>query len=229
MNNWARPPERALIMHFTHITNMPAILASGRLIADSSVAALLVTNVGATDIKAARRQRRVSCPPFGMVADYVPFYFAQRSPMMYRIACEHRDQAADRYPGGDDPLVYLVSSVDRVHDAGLAWAASDGNCAASLTRFTRSLHDLAELVDWPLMGEEIWKNLPDDRDRVRRRMAEFLVHREFPLDLVTGYVVRTPSRKEELRQVLRSAGAPRAYVDVRPSWYYGYAPGEVSK
>ncbi|WP_347667742.1 DUF4433 domain-containing protein [Micromonospora sp. B11E3] len=182
-------------MHFTHIDNVPIILAAGRLLADTTVGDRLVTNVGALDIKASRRARRVTCPPGGVVADYVPFYFASRSPMMYRIACEHRDGKVGCYAGGDDPLVYLVSSVERVHTAGVSWVASDGNCAASLTRFSPILDDLADLVDWPLLDERIWKNTPEDPDRVRRRMAEFLVHLEFPLRCSPG----TPSGRHNGR------------------------------
>jgi hypothetical protein len=107
--------------------------------------------------------------------------------------------------------------------------ASDGNCAASLTRFSRSIEDLANLVDWPLMTARIWKNVPDDQDRVRRRMAEFLVHREFPLSLILGYAVRTEARKSELEKILRSTGMIDPYVGVRPDWYYGYSPGEVKR
>lgn len=227
MREAVRPPDRALIYHFTHIANVPSILRTGRLMAETLTGTNLVTDVGDTEVKAKRRLRTIDCPPGGVVADYVPFYFAPRSPMMYRIACDYRDGIAGRYPGGDDPLVYLVSSVDRVASAGLAWVCSDGNCAASLTRFATTLEELAERVDWPLMAEEIWKDTPEDMDRRRRRMAEFLVHREFPLDLVAGYAVRTDERKRELKQILVSAGVPDAYVDVRPHWYYGYSPREV--
>lgn len=215
-------------MHFTHVDNLPRILADGCLRADNAVGARLVTDIGAQDIKEQRRRRTVPCPPGGVVADYVPFYYAERSPMMYRIACEHRDGVAGRYPGGDDPLVYLVSSVDRVHGAGLKWVASDGNCAVKITRFTNVLDDLAALIDWPLMRQRIWKNEPDDQDRMRRRAAEFLVHREFPIRLVLGYVVRTPTRQQQVERILHAAGIADPYVSVRRSWYYGFAPGEVN-
>ncbi|NBE81644.1 type II toxin-antitoxin system toxin DNA ADP-ribosyl transferase DarT [Micromonospora rubida] len=227
MAGTARPAKQHLIMHFTHIDNLPAVLTAGRLFADNGVGSWLATNVGAIDIKASRRARPVPCPPGGVVADYVPFYFAPQSPMMFRIACEHRDGKVGCYPGGDDPLVYLVSSVELVHAAELGWVASDGNCAATLTRFSPALNDLADLVDWPLLKERIWRNTPEDPDRVRRRMAEFLIHREFPLGLLTGYAVRTPARQEQLTQVLRAAGIIDAYVGVRPDWYYGYQRREV--
>ncbi|WP_431882205.1 type II toxin-antitoxin system toxin DNA ADP-ribosyl transferase DarT [Micromonospora gifhornensis] len=202
MANDAGRPKPTLIKHFTHIDNLPAILAAGRLFADNAVGGRLAMNVGATDIKASRRERIVTCRPGGVVADYVPFYFAERSPMMYRIACEHRDGKAGCYPDGDDPLVYLVSSVERVHEAGLSWVASDGNCAHHLSNFCRSLNELEEFVDWPLMRERIWRNLPEDADRVRRRMVEFLVHRELPVDRLLGYAVRTPERETQLKRAL---------------------------
>ncbi|SBT54890.1 type II toxin-antitoxin system toxin DNA ADP-ribosyl transferase DarT [Micromonospora narathiwatensis] len=224
-----RQPQPTLIMHFTHIDNLSAILKAGRLFSDSSVGPQLATNVGAVEIKARRRERPVPCPPGGFVADYVPFYFAPRSPMMYRIACDHRDGKPGCYLGGDDPLVYLVSSVEQVHAAGLSWVASDGNCAVGLTTFSIEFDELATLVDWPLLQAEVWKNIPEDMDRMRRRAAEFLVHREFPLDLLAGYAVRTAERQEQVRQVFRDAGMIEPYVAVRPDWYYGYMRREVRR
>jgi ssDNA thymidine ADP-ribosyltransferase, DarT len=74
-------------MHFTHIDNLPQILTTGALSADVNVGGRLVREVGDRTIKAARRCYVVPCGPGGHPADYVPFYFAPRSPMLYRIAC----------------------------------------------------------------------------------------------------------------------------------------------
>jgi hypothetical protein len=114
--------------------------------------------------------------------------------------------------------VHLVTSVDRVVAVGSTWFASDGNAAAAITQFTDEAADLDGLVDWPLMGEELWADTHDDRDRQRRRMAEFLVLDHVPLALIAGYAVRTAEREAEVRPIV---GAD-AYVAVRTSWYYGY-------
>ena len=128
MASQLRPPNRALIMHFTHIDNMPSILAAGQLVADTEAqTAGLATDVGDAGVKARRRTISVNCGPGGYVADYVPFYFAERSPMMYRIACDHRDGVPGRYPDGDDPLVYLVSSVGRACLGGERRQLRDGS------------------------------------------------------------------------------------------------------
>jgi hypothetical protein len=217
----ARPPDRALIYHFTHLDNLASVLAVGRLLSDTAMQAQGgFTEVGDLTIKARRRQCTVTVGPGGMAADYVPFYFAPRSPMMYRIHRDHRDQVEGRYPGGIDPLVYLVSSVDTVVTAGLGWAASDGNCSMATTRHTASEAELSGLVDWPLMAEVYWKNTKEDGDRMRRRAAEFLVHTEFSLDLVLGYAVRTMERAGELADLLQAHGRGNSYRSVRPDWYF---------
>lgn len=219
----ARVEPRALLYHFTHVDNLSAILDSKRLVADGVTRESgLVTDVGDRDVKASQRARAVPIPPGGVVADYVPFYFAPRSPMMFRIACDHRDAVPGRYPGGDDPLVYLMTSVDLLGPLGAAWIATDGNAASSVTEFTSNPTALRDLIDWPLMEATCWHNTPEDLDRQRRRMAELLVHREFPVELITGIATRTPSRERDVRRVLAGHGLGNLYVGVRPAWYYGY-------
>lgn len=63
------------IMHFTHIRNLPGILAAGCLQADSLVdrSSALKVEAADLDIKAARKRVPVPLAPYGCVADYVPF------------------------------------------------------------------------------------------------------------------------------------------------------------
>lgn len=210
------------IYHVTHIDNLASIVADGSLRCDADARrGLISTEVGDVGIKEHRRGCAVPVGTGGTVADYVPFYFGRRSPMIYRIACDHRDGIADRYSGGDRPLIYLATTVGAVVDADLPWVACDGNAAAATSRFTDAVGDLPDLVDWALMTAERWNNVSADPDRQRRRMAEMLVHRSVPLPVIRGYAAYSEAHAERTRGVL-AGHVPADRVIVRPGWYYGY-------
>jgi hypothetical protein len=210
-------PSSHAIMHFTHVKNLPGILAEGCLQADNLVArgSRLVVEAADLSIKASRRQIPISLSPGGCVADYVPCYFAPRSPMLFKIS----KGTVPGYTDGQDPLVYLVSTVETVARAGLRWLFSDGNCAAGVTQVFSDLSLLDSVVDWRVMRAQIWKNTADDPDRMRRRMAEFLVHERLPVSCLLGALVRTPGMKAGVEAVLAKHGVP-LQVALRPSWYY---------
>lgn len=213
------------IYHFTHLDNVEAIFATGHLACDLMAReGLTRTEVGDPAIKQSRRQRAVLAGPGGQVGDYVPFYFATRSPMMYRIACEHRDGRPNCYPGGDRPLVYLVTTVRAVVDTGADWVATDGNAATATTEFTADLRMMEEMIDWPLLVAERWNNTPEDMDRQRRRQAEFLVHQRVSTQAISWIGVHDDSRRAQVGEMLRDHPLGRRII-VRPTWYYGYERG----
>lgn len=206
-----------LIYHFTSIENLPSVLADGKLSCDSNVGKRGVLKVEAGDrgIKDWRRRVTVPVHPYGCPADYVPFYYAPRSPMMLKI----KSGQVPTYSGGQRPLIYFVSSVRRVADAGLAWVCSDGNCANSLTSFYDDLDSLEQNIDWAVMELRIWKDTADDPDRMRRRMAEFLVYEELPLDLVAGIGTFDDATADKVRDQFEQHGRV-THVATKRDWYY---------
>ena len=213
------------IYHFTHVDNLAAIRVAGLLRCDAVAReGMTKTEVGARDIKEWRRQRTIPIEPGGHVGDYVPFYFATRSPMMYRIACDRRDNIPGRYTGGDKPLVYLVTTVGAVVAAGSTWVATDGNAATATTEFTSDLDDMARMIDWPLMTAERWNNTPEDLDRQRRRQAELLVYGELPLPVIRWVAVHSDQHASQVDKLLTDHALGQRII-VRPTWYYGYERG----
>lgn len=209
------------IFHFTHIDNVANIAAAGHLLCDSNARSALRQEVGDPVIKEARRQRVIPVGPGGRVGAYVPFYFSWRSPMMFRIACDHRDRVDGRYPDGDRPLVYFATTVERVVEAGLPWVATDGNAATAMTEFSTDITRLDTMVDWDLMRAELWNSTPDDPDRQRRRMAEFLVAERTPLSIFQWVATYDDAHAARVQELL--ARHPLGMkVLVRPAWYYGY-------
>lgn len=219
-------PRCGLLFHFTHVDNLPAILDAGALLSDTVVCArgLLSNEAGDPEIKERRRRQPVTCPPGGVVADYVPFYFAARSPMMYKLYAG----GVPSFTGDHRDLVYFVSEVSHMLAADVPFAISDRNAAKALADFTndvRVLGDLAtdapqsDFVDWPLMKARMWNNTLEDGERMERRMAEFLVHGEVPFDLVVRVAARSDDRKARIERLFAEAGVDLTVI-VRSDWYY---------
>ncbi len=208
-------PIRGLLFHFTHVTNLESITTQG-LVADSRVPDDgFTTEVGLPRIKAGRRERPVPCGPGGVVADYVPFYYAARSPMLYSI---HKGNVPS-YEGGQDDIVYLVSHIDRIVELGLTFVFTDRNAYWQHADFSDDIGRIDELVDWGLMEQTMWNNTPDELDRRERRMAEFLVHRQVPWDALLGVAAFDEARSERAAQILDSVGIT-TIVRVRRGWYF---------
>ena len=127
------------MLHFTHVDHLVAVAQHG-LLSDTVARAcgLLTNEVGNREIKERRRRRVVPIAPGGVVADYVPFYFAPRSPMMYSI---HRGNVPE-YPDGIEPLVYLVTTIERLFVLGCAVLTTDRNAVLGYAEFHRGLDSL---------------------------------------------------------------------------------------
>jgi hypothetical protein len=200
------------IYHFTDFANLERILTAGAL--QCHKVAPTKVDIGNSSIKENRQNRDVPCGLRGKVCDYVPFYFAPRSPMLYSIMRGNVE--------GVDPdqrrLVYFVSSTEALYNAGLECVFTDGNAAVLITDFDDDPANLDTLVDWPLMKATYWYNTAEDPDRRRRRMAEFLVHDGVPLDLFTEVGVFSSGIATAIVDGLGDA-FPVPFV-VRRDWYF---------
>jgi hypothetical protein len=206
----------APIYHITHIRNLEGILQHGGLWCDAERTSrgLTPTNIAHATIKQQRTNTLVPVGRRGCVANYVPFYLAPRSPMLYAI---HKG-FVDGYSEGQTPILHLVSDTAEVGRNGLPFVFTDGHAATPISRFFTDLNDLNQ-IDWPLMNSTYWNNTEDDGDRKRRRQAEFLVHGFFPWSLFSTIGVCTADIGQKVRSLLaRSPHIPK--VHVAPPWYY---------
>lgn len=203
-------------MHFTHVSHLAAIAQAG-LLSDTAAQAApsFVVEAGNVGIKEQRRRRVVPVPPGGVVADYAPFYFAPRSPMMSAIA----NGKVPNYAGSCDELVYLVSSVERITELGLPAVFTDRNAVLRVAKFSTEPADLDTMIDWDLMKAAYWNNTDTEPDRRERRMAECLVHGRVPWSGFLGVSTKDEERARQARTALASVGA-KASVGVRPAWYF---------
>lgn len=209
-------PLPTRVMHFTHVTHLHTIVQLGLLCdAHAHRDGALVAEVGDHGVKRRRRERPVPCPPGGVVADYVPFYYAPRSPVMFKL-----DRGGvPTYQDGCAELVYLATSVERLAATGQTLVFTDSNAALKVARFSNDVSEIDELVDWPLMSERMWNSTPDDPDRMDRRMAECLVHHAVPWAAVEMVVAKSEACASTALRALATVGATTPVV-VRPGWYF---------
>lgn len=200
------------IYHITHTRNLEHILAEEGLHSDRSAQELKAVNIGHKHIKERRLRRPVPIGPKGTVGDYVPFYFAPRSPMLYAIS----RNAVEGYADGQSPVIYLCSTAEAVVRSGLRWVFTEGHADMDYTDFFDDLKDL-DKIDWKLMEARYWHDTDEDPDRKRRRQAEFLVHEFFPWKLVSYIGVYDYATAETVRKILQGDN-PK--IGIERGWYY---------
>lgn len=214
------------IYHITHVANLPMILREDGLLCDAVAErrSLCAQSIAHDSIKDRRKLRSVrtlaGCPvaASGMVADYVPFYFCNRSPMLGAI---HKGLVSG-YEGGQRDVIYLVARAERVAAARADWCFTDGHAVEAVTDFFSDLRDLKQ-VDWKAVETWRWGGrwLLSDPDVKRRKQAEFLVHERFPWTLVQSIGVLDTGMATRVRAMLTEA-AHKPGVTIEPKWYYNY-------
>jgi hypothetical protein len=204
------------IYHITHIRNLPSILKDGGLWCDRVVMERNLAHVGIAHqhIKDRRAQKQVPCAPGGVVADYVPFYFAPRSPMLYVIS----RGGVENYSEGQQPILHLVSSAEAVFAAGLPFTFTDGHADVDISRYFTDLQDLNQ-IDWNIMASKYWHDTDQYGDRKRRRQAEFLVREFFPIALIETIGVINQAMVRQVTGLLQPL-AKKPSVQAMPAWYY---------
>ena len=210
----ASRPVPTEVVHFTHIHNLEGIIESG-LHSDAHCRqnGLTDTQIGDLNIRERRLALPVGAGPGGFVGGYVPFYYGPRSPMMFTL--DKNDQTFSRDCSRGE-IVYLVTTIERVVDAGHRWVASNRNAALSLADFTDDIAELDDHVAWEVMSAKYWRDFDDGKDL---RMAEFLVPNHVPWELIGSIVVRSHAAAGRVHEWLASAGH-RPQVIVRPGWYF---------
>lgn len=205
------------IYHITHMSNLPGILAANGLWCDRLRAQNcgVIVGIAHQHIKDRRAERKVPCAARGTLSDYVPFYFAPRSPMLYTV---HQGNV-NGYAEGQRPIVHLVSSVEQAIALGKPWCFTDGHADMAFSSFSDDYGDLDGKVDWSVMSLQFWNDTDMQPDRKRRRQAEFLAHQSFPWTAIAEIGVVDDGIRSQMETALAGSDH-RPPVVVHKDWYY---------
>lgn len=220
-------PQPTRLFHITAIANLEKICASGSLLAKNAgaTAGINYQNIAHQGAQNARARRNVPNPPGGLVHDFVPFYFAPRSPMLFAI---HGGRVAGCDLKQSD-IVHLETTVEKLTDSGAEFVFYDCNATLAWSSAYTTL-DKLDRIAWDLLTEDqaldgfckYWQSRPGhDRysDRMERRQAEFLVKTHVPLAHISKIGVIDAAKRTQVRAILEQAGV-HLPVEVKPDWYF---------
>lgn len=170
----SKPATPVHVYHITHVDNLASILSDDWLYADARriVAAKASHNIGMTNINERRLRLPVRCHAGDCVGEYVPFYFAPRSVMLYIAFRGNHPEYT--YKGGQEPFGHLEADLNEVvawaNAAEVRWAFTTRNAGATHTDF---FCDLAspDKFDWTAVAAHDFQG-PGVEDE---KQAEFLV------------------------------------------------------
>lgn len=201
--------------HITHLDNLQAMAAAGAIKCDKRCLAEDVgrRSIAHQHIKARRDRTSVTVAKGGTLSDYVPFYLAPRSPMLYAIDGGY----VQGYDGGQREVVHLAVAVAEVARPD-EFVVTDGHAELALSSQFGTLEGLDE-VDWNIMHTNYWRDTDDDGDRKRRRQAEFLVYDTVPFAAVRVIGVRDLEARARVVAALDGSEFEPA-ICIRKDWYY---------
>jgi hypothetical protein len=221
-------PIPTRLFHISAIANLPAICVAQELLSKNlgAAAGINYQNIAHAGAQGARAQRAVPNPPGGLVHDFVPFYFAPRSPMLFAInkgavaGCDWRQEN----------ILHFETTVSAVTSHGEPFVFYDRNATLAFSAAYTNLDALDAAVAWDLITEQprldgfcqYWQNNisnPRYVDRMERRQAEFLVKDRVPLTQITRIGVFDAVKQHEVETILAQYGVYLP-VEVMRAWYF---------
>jgi len=221
-------PNPVRLFHITAIDNLAAICQCGALFSKNASRSQGINyqNIAHAGAQTARAGRPVPNPPGGNIHDFVPFYFAPRSPMLSAI----HNGAVSGCTYQQDDIVHLETTVVRVTANNMEFVFYDRNATKPYSAAFTDLSKLATEVAWDLITESpqldgfckyfFDRHIPEKYiDRMERRQAEFLVKHGVHLSAMTCIGVINESKAEIVRKILAENDVNLSVV-VKRDWYF---------
>jgi hypothetical protein len=208
-------PEKGLVFRITHIRNLPWILGNGLHCASSEQIDPNFVSIGNADLIDSRKGTLVPHNMGGTLADYVPFYFTPRSPMLYNIKTGHN--GVTRRP--NDEIIVLVSSIQRFTQNALSFLIANRHAIYQRAEFS-SDPAFVEQIDWGILqASKFNRNDNNDPDKIERYQAETLVRQHVPISALLGLACASDAARAQITIDLNNAQSA-LQVHVRNQWYF---------
>jgi hypothetical protein len=183
------------VYHFTSINNLESIISDGLLSTNLKIKnGVSHENIANNEIQERRKTMNVTCGPKGVVHDYVPFYFAKRTPMLLNIVKTKNIDQID--------IVFLAIPIEKILKSNVIFSNASANTVVPPS-FYDNPKDLKNL-DWGIIDS--WKWSYHDDDERHQKMAELLIHGQLESSDISHIVVWNKNYSNHVKGVLKDCG-----------------------
>lgn len=200
-------PDKLKLYRITDYRNLDFILKHG-LHCPSKTNDPNYVCIGNNDIIEKRGKSPVPIEPFGALHDYVAFYFAPKSPMLYSI----------KHSGNQSEIIYLVSSFEKIEENNVQYVFTNGHALQAISSFYNRKDDF-DRINWDIINATYWFDSNEYPDRKRQRMAEFLVFKYLPIGCLIEISTKNKKAFNFVNEILDDFNV-RIPTFIKPQWYY---------
>lgn len=207
--------QKLYCYRITHINNLSLLLQNGIVNKNHPRADAGYINIGNNEIIDVRSQLPVRINNYGLIGDYVPFYFTPRSTMLLNILTGHRAPLVQQRNRNEILVIRcLISDLANLPQ----WFFTDGQANDMATQHYNNLAVL-DNIDWLSIQTSNFNKSNGDYDRLRRYQAEFLVHQQVPIGHIESLNVFDVQSELVVNNILAQNNINLA-VNIKPQYFF---------
>lgn len=193
--------------HFTHLDNLDSILEYGLVCTNRKLdLGIEHYNIANKSIQNRRAQMQIICEDglsYGVVHDYVPFYFSTRTPMLLSLINQKKVDQPE--------IIYFGVKTDIIKSENLIFSDASANTVIP-PKFYKNFENLNKL-NWNIINSKKWSYTSEEK---HQKMAEVLI-KNFDFSFVDHIVVSNENYKEKVLQILENHGInPKPKIVFQP-------------
>ncbi len=206
-------PKAKYVWRMTDYNNIGFILQNGLHCCNCKVQDPNFVSIGHKTLISSRGSSSLPVNPFGVLNDYIPFYFHYKMPMLYHI---FKNRVID-YKGKQEDIIYLVSTIEAIEVAELPFLFTDRHAYLAHKQVYNKIDDMANL-HWDIIKNDDW-HLSYSELKKELKQAEFLVYKHVPISAIVGIVVHNDIVAKFVQNEISKSGL-QLKVAIKPNYYY---------
>jgi ssDNA thymidine ADP-ribosyltransferase, DarT len=207
------PTKSKYIWRMTDYNNIGFILKNGLHCCNCDVQDPDFISIGHKTLINSRGNSSLPIKPFGVLNDYIPFYFHYKMPMLYHI---FKNKVID-YKGTQEDVIYLVSSIEKIESEEIAFLYTDRHAYLAHKIVYDKIEDIKNL-HWEIIKNDDW-HLSYSELKKELKQAEFLIHKHLPVNAILGIVVHNDIVAKFVQNEIAKSGL-NIMVAIKPNYYY---------